>query len=376
MLQQIKLNFRRLIRGERAMALLFVVVQLVSVIAIYFSYGIINHFNTKADATEGITTKYGFEAYHSEGNEKFIEQKELKAFFNNIVPVLKNKIQAIFSMGITDDNIRVMTSFGYDDDKFTLSPLLDQTIRPTLISGRFFNEDELQTGAHVAVVGSKLFEGQDSLYIGSTEYKIVGVIEHEAYTESAFVPYQAIPENCNEIFYFSIHLTKPLLETEYDTMVHYIDTYIGDKVPIPAFDGIKNPTFTRVYNDLLIVTAILIVVCAFNYCIIYRFILEKRRKTFAVSRICGCTRLKAVAIYMVELLMISLVTLGIAIFIYIKLLLPVADNYFEYIEYYHTSVDNIKIAITYIISLFAVYLILVTRFVSTTPANLVRGCKS
>ena len=375
MLQQIKLNFRRLIRGERAMSLLFVVVQLLSIMTIYFSYGIINHFNTKADATEGITTKYRFEIHLSADNSQYIRKEELLSFFNNIIPVLKNKIQAMFSMGDTEDGITVITSFAYSNNKITISPLLDKDVRPTLISGRLFNEDELQDGAYVAVVGNKLFDGQDSFFIGDNEYKKVGIIEHMAYPKAAFVPYKAMPDNYNKIVYFSIHLTQPLLESEYDTMVHYINQYIGNKVSIPEFDGIKNPSFTRVYNDLLLVTVILMVVCAFNYCIIYRFILEKRRKTFAISRICGCTRFKAVTMYMIELLTISFVTLGIGVFIYLKLLLPEAVNYFEYIGYYHTVTDNLKVAITYVISLFAVYLILVTRFVSTTPANLVRGCK-
>ena len=375
MLQQIKLNFKILICKERAMSLLFVVVQLLSIMTIYFSYGIINHFNTKADATEGITTKYRFEIHPSADDSQFIRKEELISFFNDIIPVLKNKIQAMFSMGNTEDGITVITSFGYGNNNVTLSPLLDKDVRPTLISGRLFNEDELQDGAYVAVVGNKLFDGQDSFFIGDNEYKKVGIIEHEAYTKMAFVPYQAMPDNCNKIAYFSIQLTQPLLENEYEDMVFYIKKYIGDKVPIPEFDGIKNPSFTRVYNDLLLVTVILMVVCAFNYCIIYRFILEKRRKNFAISRICGCTRFKAVTMYMIELLTISFVTLGIGVFIYLKLLLPEAVNYFEYIEYYYTATDNLKVAITYVISLFAVYLVLVTRFVSTTPANLVRGCK-
>ena len=375
MLQQIKLNFRRLIRGEMAMSLLFVVVQLLSIMTIYFSYGIINHFNTKADATEGITTKYTFEVDTSAENRQFVNKEELTSFFNGIIPVLKNKIQAMFSMGNTEDGITVITSFAYSNNKITLSPLLDKDVRPTLISGRLFNEDELQDGAYVAVVGNEFFAGQDSFVIGNNEYKKVGIIEHMAYTNMAFVPYQAMPDNYNQIAYFSIHLKQPLLETEYDYMVFYINKYIGNKVSVPKFDGIRNPSFTRVYNDLLLVSVILMIVCAFNYCIIYRFILEKRRKTFAISRICGCTRFKAVIMYMIELLTISLATLGIGFFIYLKLLLPKAVNYFEYIGYYHTVTDNLKVAITYVISLFAVYLILVTRFVSTTPANLVRGCK-
>ena len=375
MLQQIRLNFKRLIRKERAMTLLFVVVQLLSVVTIFFSYGIINHFDTKTETSEGITTKYNFEVHNFDEGSAYITANELKAFFDSIIPVLDNKIKAIFSIGFTEDEASVIISFGYDNDEIALSPLLEDTVAPTMISGRLFTEEELQSDAYVAVVGSNLYDGQDFFNLGGHEYKKIGVTEMDAYIDSIFVPYKAMPDNYNNIVYFSISLTKPLLETEYDAMVNLIQQYIGDKVPIPEFDGIRNTSFTRVYNDLIVVTAILIIVCAFNYCIIYRYILEKRKKAFAVSRICGCTRLKAVAMYMIELLAISLATLGIGIFIYLKFLLPKAVDYFEYIEYYHTFVDNIQIAIIYVVSLFVVYLTLVARFVSSTPADLVRGCK-
>ena len=125
MLQQIKLNFRRLIRGEMAMSLLFVVVQLLSIMTIYFSYGIINHFNTKADATEGITTKYMFEVDTSAENRQFVNKEELTSFFNAIIPVLKNKIHAMFSMGNTEDGITVITSFAYSFSPFATTPAIE-----------------------------------------------------------------------------------------------------------------------------------------------------------------------------------------------------------------------------------------------------------
>lgn len=310
--------------------------------------------------------------YMFEIHDEYISNDEMESFFDEFIPVIENKIEAIFYMGFSE-GISVIMSTGYENDRFVLSPVLNNSVEKALDAGRMFNGEELQSGACVAVACDDVFEGADVFVVDGEAYKRIGTIKGEVYSNTMYVPYKAVPDDC-EIVYFSINLTKPLLETEYNAMASLIRKYIGNKVDIPQFDGIKNTSFVRVYNDLIVVTVVLVFVCAVNYCIIYRYILEKRRKTFAISRICGCTRAKATAIYMIELLSISLITLGVGVIIYLKFFMPKAVKYFEYIEYYHTFQDNMQVAIIYIVALFITYFVLVVRYVSASPANLLRGC--
>lgn len=370
MLQQIKLNLKRLIKGERAIALLFLLVQLMSVITIFFSYGIINHFNTKVNEVEGISLKY----HLGRQVDMHMNKEEVERFYEEIIPVIKNKVDYISIIGYTDESVGVQVSFGYEKNKLVVSPYLN-SIAGNMVEGRMLSDEEINSDKNVAVVGTDILVENNMVRIGAEEYKVIGVTGVAPCSDVIFVPFKAMPDNYNRIVNIGIYLEKPLLESEYNAMVKATRRNMGDKVKVPEFDGIKNTSFIRVYNDLIFVTVILIAVCALNYCIIYRYILEKRRRSFAIARICGCTRTKAIIIYMVELLLISFLTLLVGAITYLKFLLPKAVEYFEYIEYYHNTSNNIQIIIIYILSLLVVYMGLVTRFVFVEPANLIRGCK-
>lgn len=370
MLQQIKLNLKRLIKGERAIALLFLLVQLMSVITIFFSYGIINHFNTKVNEVEGISLDYDL----GRNVDKHMKKEEIERFYEEIIPVIKNKIDYISIIGYTDERVGMQVSFGYENNEFVASSYLN-SIEGNMVEGRMFSDEELNSDEKVAVVGTDILVENNMVRIGEEEYEVVGITGVGPCSDVIFVPFNAMPDNYNRIVNIGINLEKPLLESEYNAMSKAAIRNMGDKVNVPEFDGIKNTSFIRVYNDLILVTVILIVVCALNYCIIYRYILEKRRRSFAISRICGCTRIKAIIIYMVELFLISLFTLLAGVIVYLKFLLPRAAEYFEYIEYYHNASNNMQIIIIYLISLLVVYMGVVIRFVFVEPANLIRGCK-
>lgn len=371
MLRQVKLNIRGLVQRERGMALLFVVVQIVSVIAIFFSYGVINHFNTKTESAEGTSLSVALEVFRENGNEH-LKPSVVQDVLDNIIPIIENKIEYLFTAGFCDDGVGLFMSTGYKDRRFTLSKNVEGNIQGSLKSGRVFNDKELQTGAHVALATEDISNGKDQIVLGGETYECIGVMGVYGLDNTVYVPYRALPEK-SRIVYISIQLTHPLLETEYDAMVEKIRMFAGDSIVIPEFDGIRNNSTVRVYNDLIVVTVVLIFVCAINYCILYRYILEKRRRTFAISRICGATRIKSIAIYMIELLSVSLVTLAVGIVVYIKLLLPIFEKYFEYIGYYHSFNDNLTIVLAYVVTLFVTFFTLVVKFVSTSPANLLRG---
>ena len=109
-----------------------------------------------------------------------------------------------------------------------------------------------------------------------------------------------------------------------------------------------------------------------NYCIIYRYILEKRRKTFAITRICGGAKFKISAVYMGELLGISVLTLTMGILFFSKVLVYKFEYFFEYIQYYYSASVYLAIALVYLAILFVSYLILIRKFVRKTPVSLIR----
>jgi hypothetical protein len=100
--------------------------------------------------------------------------------------------------------------------------------------------------------------------------------------------------------------------------------------------------------------------------------LENRTKRLAISRICGCKRYQAMAIYMIELLMMSVAILAVFELVYVKLILPEIQYTFEYMIYYYTSDFYLKFNVIYIVSLLLAYGVLISKKVKMTPAELIR----
>lgn len=376
MLYYIKQNFKNLFTNQKELAVLLIIVQFFSVIVIIFSYGVSNHYNIKTDAVEGSSLVYEITKKSNDelinlgySTENIMTHDQTNAFLNDILPFLENKLDYFFVLSKCDDII-LMSSNGYINGEYTVSSQLQRKVSKD--NGENFTDKDMNSGEKVVLAPSNLVDEKGYVTIRNEQYFAKGITNIAGMGCEVFIPYKSLPSDAT-ISSISLILTKPLLEDEYHYIAKIAKNYFGEEViNITEFEGINNESQNRVYRDIIVITALLIIVCAINYCIIYRYILEKRRRMFAISRICGCTKYKANIVYMVELLGISFVTLIIGIFTYAKFILPEAVHIFEYIELFYNSNVYVNISIAYMTVLFLTYSILIMRFVRQTPVSLIR----
>lgn len=57
---------------------------------------------------------------------------------------------------------------------------------------------------------------------------------------------------------------------------------------------------------MLVISVIISLLSVINFAMLYLFILKNRQRNLAVMRICGCTKVKAVLIYLTECLVLTL----------------------------------------------------------------------
>lgn len=371
MIKCIKNNIVSLFRNQKILATLLIVVQIFSVIVVLFSYGVSNHYDMKTGETEGKSLVYEIAPKKNEesGSEETyrMTRSEMDRFLDKVLPYIQNKLEYFFVMG-SDEDILIMSSTGYKDGEYTISPQYKKSIG--INEGEYFTYDDMNSGEKLALVDTKELLDEDGyVTVLGEKYYAKGIV---AAGGSVYIPYKSMPSEL-EYFHVSFILSKPLFESEFNYIMDWAKVCFGeDNVKLPEFDGVANETQYRVYRDIMVVTMLLIAVCAINYCIIYRYILEKRRRTFAVTRICGCSKYKAAVIYMVELLGISLITLMIGFILYSQLVLPQAASSFEYIEYFYNAAVYTKIAALYIGILLVTYTVLVIGFVRKTPVSVIR----
>lgn len=378
MLNFIKYNMKSLILQQRNLFILLVLVQVFSVIVITFSYGVVNNYNVKVDEAEGTSLMYETgvklkDELEREGIDVVarFDLDKVYSFFGEILPVIENKLDYFFVLGILGDGdgTLIFSSNGYSNRKLTVSTQLKE--RTYIKSGENFNEKDMNSSEKIVLASKDLAEGTEYVVLDGDRYAIKGVLGTEGMDGAVYVPYYAIPKK-TEIKSLSLILKKPLLESEHNYIGEKLTKYFGNLIHIPEFDGVNNESNNKVYRDIMVITVLLIFVCALNYCIIYRYLLEKRRRVFAVTRMCGCSKYKAGIVYMTELLSISVITLLAGQIIYDKLILSEATAMFEYIGYFYGISTYIKLSLIYVAVLFAAYTMLVVKFVRKTPASLIR----
>lgn len=373
MLNSLINNIKHSFTKQRMTMLLIIIVQLFSTIVITFSYGIINHYNFKIDEKESTTLVYDFKGVNNEGETEeerygIVDMESIDKFLKESLPYIEKKLDYFFIMGYIDGR-RIQCSSGYERGSFKLSTQLDHRIG--VIKGEKFSDYHMNSDEKIMIAREADVDSNWCMQIDGETYKAIGLLS-EAYRDNAiFVPYRGIPENAR-FYYVSLLLTEPLFESEYNEIVSMVKDAFGDTLNIPEFEGIVNESSNRVYKDIMFVTGFLILVCAVNYCIMYRYMLDKRRREFAITRICGCSKYKAGIVYMVELVGVSAITLVAGLLAYHYFILPKAAEEFNYIGLFYGKNVYTTIAGVYMGILSLVYIVLIWRFVRKTPATLIR----
>ena len=260
-------------------------------------------------------------------------------------------------------------SSGYEKGIFKLSTQLDSRIG--VIEGEMLTDEQMNSSEKIMVAQQSAVDSNWCIQVDGETYRAVGLLSKVYAERSIFIPYKAIPEN-TKFYFVSFILTEPLFESEYSEIVSMVKDAFGDTLNIPEFEGIVNESSNRVYKDIMFVTGFLILVCAVNYCIMYRYMLDKRRREFAISRICGCSKYKAGIVYMIELVGVSAVTLVVGLLMYHHFILPKAVEEFNYIGLFYGRNVYMTIAGVYMGILSIAYIVLIWRFIRKTPAALVR----
>ncbi len=370
MLQFLWDNIKHTLKNQRALSVLLILVQLFSVVIIVFSYGVINHYNFKVSERESTTLVYNFNMPFGDDGYPAItaNMDDVDKFLKKALPEIEDKLDYFFVLGLTDD-FTIQCSSGYKAGKFTLSTQLQKRIG--VKTGEKFTADQMNSGEKLIIASEARIDSEGYVTINGEKYKAVGAMDASFAMNMVFLPYKAIPDE-TDVYHISFICKLPLWEGEYNSIVGMIREVFGDSFKIPEFEGVINESSNRVYRDIMVVTGFLIVVCTVNYCIMYRYMLEKRRREFAITRICGCTKYKAGLVYMIELMATSTMTLVAGMAMYHYWILPRAKEHFIYIGLYYSGFVYKVIAGIYIGVLSLMYLFLVCRFVRKTPVALIR----
>lgn len=385
MIHYILKDFQSMFKTQKFLIILLICIQLLSVIVIFFAYGVTNHYNVQIGVTEGTDLFYGATTTNRENTPLTYER--ISQFHKVLLEQYEYKIDEYITISydnqITSGGEKIScdlyTAVKYIDEEYTVGSarFYDVVLVNIVNDSYIYNEDEyiiekFDKGERVALVGEEFVKGNETITINGEEFTIIGILSNHM-RDIIYIPHSHMQEE-GKYDGGGIILSKPLLENEYEELEEIVESCFDGKAKLgPEFNGIKNENQYRVYKSIIAILAAFVVMSGVNYSIIFSHIIEKRRRMLAVSRICGCTGIKSVFIYMIEIMSMSLVTLigGMMIFIYV--ILPRVKSTFEYMEYYLNTKVYIELAAIYIGILVVMYLFLVLRLTRKTPVKLIKG---
>lgn len=374
MLHYLYKNLKNFVTGEKFLFIIIVSVQIISVISIFFSYGIIKHYNLKNEVTQGTMLEMDIQ-FPRDNDEDIITTDLLVKNHNKIIETVKKKVSLEYVMASTEEYM-IDASYDYSDGNIVEGESAKNTASLIPQGGRTFTKKELVDGSKVAIVcaTSKKYDN-DIMILNGEKYDVIAyALEVQEGKESIpflMMPIMSLPQKAmtrHLILYFN----SPIDINEYNALKEACLEAFGDKIDIPEFVALDDIEDTKTNNTIILSGIILILFAAVNYCMIYRYILEKRKRTLAIYRICGCTKSLAAFAYMIEMIGVSLLIFAILIPLYHYIFLPRIGKMFEYMSLYYNNLTYIKLLIAYMTGLTLSYAVLVIDIVRKTPLMLTK----
>lgn len=253
-----------------------------------------------------------------------------------------------------------------------------------ITSGRIPTDDEVINGEAVCLAGIErmsLFDesdmkltDEDGQYYVTTcgvKYKVVGELNPRA-LGITMAP-QSAPDNCYVGDAYEIKLNDVPTVKEYAAYKKVVDKYFSDMITqsyeIPTVSVETEYFYTT--NTWLSIAIIL--AAAVNLAALYKSVLMSRRKTFAIFRLTGASKLKICGMCLAETSGISAIVFVAAAVLFKLLIMPVLSNYYPYAATVFSTKIYVIMFLIYLAVTIVIIGAMVLRYLSETPVTLLRG---
>ena len=400
-------NIRNLAKHEKFIFAIMLVCVFVSAWIMTFSYGLYqNYFSLRAETeTEG--KELSTELIEGET----LTKADVVRYFAAISEETLNAMDLIALWGWTNQGIPVSkTGYGWGqfffrftiwDGRYKVSDYVRELWENNnqIISGRYLSDEEEATGADAAMIADdimKLFDEIDrfaalgeelpttygnmefieltdatreELTVFGKRYKIVGTVKSGAMVT---IPFLSVPDDYELTtaphFVFRNNITK----RQYTELRDKANEVLPGKISFPELD-IPDEESIYLYNNIMLISALIAVLTIINFSFLYNFIFRKRRRQLAVMRICGCTKMRALWIYMGECGLICIPTFLLGIAVYIPFMHGVLSKLFVYMEDSYSPQIYIAIFGIYVVILFIIMGAMLLRQIKRETVQIWKG---
>ncbi len=225
------------------------------------------------------------------------------------------------------------------------------------LEGRWFTEDEFNTGADVCIVGMNVSTLRVSPFTDEDDNELFnishnGVVEENAYTNRFGDCFEAIGvyalgttiypiysvDGSYRIDYLFLNTLLPITGGQYEDLSRIMESELGDYVDMPEVEFTESKQ-TYLYKTILIICALVSVAAGINFIILFRFIMLKRKRKFAIFRLCGCSSFKCVTMCLAECLTLTAPLYIASTIVFDKFIVKIFSDSYPYMQ----SANSLKI---------------------------------
>lgn len=262
--------------------------------------------------------------------------------------------------------------FVYRNGEYSVPTEFRKNSEEQLKFGRMITDEEETNGEYVACIETEwnnekaaeavqgLMKDDETLIFMNREYKVIG---GSSVIGNMVVPFLSVPDDFTYddvvILDFAISLNREM----YDEIIMMSETYMPGALTFPELKLPDNDTIS-IFDNIIAIAILISAFSAFNFVLLYHFILNKRTHDLAVFRMCGCSKFQSFCIYTGECLFISVPFYIVGTGIYVFLLNTVLKKIYLYILEAYSLKVYVLIFAVYIITLMLVVGIMILSHIN------------
>lgn len=350
-MKQIVQNIKAFINKEFMIFCITVFCIFISALLLNFSYGLYQNYHVMRIESESDLNRIMTKVGTGNDGEKLTKEK-LLSYLNALSEKTLDAMDIIAVSAVYPDLYCVPSEEGGGNKAFWYRFCIRNgnycISKPTkdswekngmIVNGRYLNNEEESSGANVAMIANKvgfgisdntksLMTNENTIKLWGKEYQIIG--EYSGGWDTPIIPFLSAPDDTTLktlTFDFYSNVTR----SQYDELRNTASEIIPGILTFPELNIPDTDTY-YLYNNVMLISALLALLSALNFAMLYQYILQKRRKRLAVFRICGCTKWKAFRSYIGECMAISIPAYAVGTAVFGMLLENVFDQMFPYMK--------------------------------------------
>lgn len=326
-------------KGYKRIYLTLIISQIISVVILLFAYGIFGSFNLSQKEYD-----YQKRVMYTSFTGDEVYMGEIRAALQHHLSEKEEYLQEFIVLGgydsVNDTRIRVRNS--YKKGKFSTSDVFCEDF--PLIKGRNLTEYEMNSKNNVAISASTYSIGS-KVRVGNTDYEIVGIIQDDDKDESIFVSLDSVPDDYI-LAGICFNYNKYPTVKDYEDMVKIFETAVGrNRVEFSEFEPMDNEQIIAM-KSIVIISVIIGIISALDTALLYRFIMEKRKKQMAIMGIVGAKKIHRILINETEIMILTAMTSTIGYLIFRYIFEGLIQNiYKNMVEIYYPKIYVIMLGI-------------------------------